>query len=478
MSPRILNGKAITKMQAAVTAVIIIVAIIAGIAYYILTGPAPTPTPATLTPKTPTPATPTPATPTPATPTPATPTPATPTPATPTPATPTPATPTPLPLQGQILKIGLVDPLSGANAPFGVHAKRGLEMAVEEINAAGGILGAYVQLIVEDCAGDPKVSVTATEKLITVDKCQVIRGGFMSSVAAAMSEVTEKYEVPFVTTGGCAKSILEKGYKYIFRMPTNTTTFNEIAVDFLREVIKPKKVAIMHNSLLMGVENKDAFLYWVNKRGLNWEIVSIDSYDITSLDFKPLLQKIKSLNPDVLVIAGYLMDLALLSKQMVEIEFTPVVFENGGAGTQLLQLIDLSGEALKNWICEIDWWPDRQYPNATLIHQKSLEVWSRYGFPLESAFCYSYVGMYVVKSAVEKAKSLDPKKIRDAIATTEVNIPWYGPIKFYPNGQSTVRTVIVQVQDARANEPWQAHGLTYHTIWPPPYNSSTLIMPR
>jgi branched-chain amino acid transport system substrate-binding protein len=388
-----------------------------------------------------------------------------------------PPTPPPPPLTGQIFKVGLVSPLSGANAPFGLAGKRGVEWATEEINAAGGILGAFIQLLVEDSAGDPKIAVSATEKLITVDRCQVVRVAFGSPETLAAMEVTEKYEIPLVTVGCSADSITMKGYRYIFRVTSNSTSYNFLIGGFLKESVKPKTLAFMYENRVTDIEAVKAFTNYTLTYKPGWEIVASEVFPVGALDLKPLLEKLKLLNPDVLYLAGYLTSTALALKQMKEIGWRPkLILCAGAAGLQTPEIFHVAGEDAKYCLATNPFWCDRVYPNATYIQELGLKCWNKYNYPMDFQVFPGYTGMWLLKMAIEKCKSLDPKAIRDALATTEFYIPWYGKTRFYSNGQMLTYDAIIQVQDARPDEPWQYNGLTFHTIWPPPYNSSKLML--
>jgi branched-chain amino acid transport system substrate-binding protein len=446
---KLFSRSAVTKVQAVIVAVIIVVVVIAGATYYFVTIPPPTPTP-----------------------TPATPTPATPTPATPTPATPTPATP---PLTGQVLKVGLVVPLTGPNAPFGLQAKLGAEWAADEINAEGGILGAFVQVLVEDTGGDPKVAVTATEKLITVDRCQVIRAAFQSAAVLAAMEVTEKYEVPMLTIGASVDEITGKGYKYIFRVGPNSSMIAPEVINFVARYYKPKTIVIMHENSVFGTSHAQRLQEYIPKMHPEWQILAVEPYDAKGLDFKPLLQKVRELNPDCLIWVPYLTDAALILKQMAEMEYKPRYFVIGG--TPDLSYIELLGEYGHYLINTCDYWPDRAYPNATLAYDLALKCWNKYQKPFAFQLTMAYLGMQILKEAVEYCKSLNPKDIANALRTAKMYIPWWGEVYFYPNGQIKFVELFAQIQPAKANEPWNCQRWTFHVIWPPPYNSTMPVFP-
>jgi branched-chain amino acid transport system substrate-binding protein len=384
------------------------------------------------------------------------------------------ATLTPQPLKGQILKVGLVAPLTGPMASFGEQGKRGMEMAIDEINSAGGILGAQVQMIVENFAGDPKVAVAATEKVITVDKVQVVRVAFHSSSILAAMEVTEKYGIPLVTIGGVADEITTRGYKYIFRVCSNTTQVCSCLIEYVAKYFKPKTVAILHEQSLMGQSyvNKDKEI--IRTLYPEWRILTIEPYDAAGLDFKPLLEKVRAMNPDVLIIHPYLTDLVLMLKQMDEIGYRPNMIISGGVPN--LSLIEMLGDVGHYRVLVAEFWCDRAY-NPSDMRAIALKFWKRYGTAFDFQAANGYLGMYIIKKAIEECGSLDPKAIRDALAKVDFEVPWFGHVKFLPNGQLIYSPQVLQIQPANPDEPWNAKGWTYHTVYPPEFATAEVKTP-
>jgi branched-chain amino acid transport system substrate-binding protein len=380
----------------------------------------------------------------------------------------------PPPLEGQTLKIGLILPLTGAQAPFGLRAKWGSEWAAEKINEVG-IKGAKIQLFVEDNAGDPKVTVSATEKLITVDKCQVIRVAFISGCALAAMEVCEKYEVPLITIRCVADDITLKGYKYIFRIGPNSTMAALADMIYIKEYLKPKRVAIIHEPGVYGTSLQKRWIELTDQLKPGWEIVSVQTYTAGTLDFRPILQLVKEANPDVLVTYPYLTDGALILKQAREIGLDiPYKFPSA---VGCLDFLQLTGRDALGVHVSVEYWPDRNYPNPTLIREMATECWNRYHVAMDQDVMAAYIGIYFVSKAVEDCESLNPKKIRDSLARITIDVPFFAKdAHFYPNGQFTWTYHIAQVQEARPNEPWQVEGLTLHTVFPHPYNSTVPIL--
>src|SRR5512136_2275395 len=152
----------------------------------------------------------------------------------------------------ETVKVGVLLPLTGAQAKFGEIEKRSFEMAAEEINAAGGVKGSKVALLFEDDTGKADVGRAAVEKLISRDKVPVITGGYASQVTAAATAVAQQFKVPFLVTTGSADEITEKGYDYVFRINPTASEYPEAAESFLREVAKVKTAALLFESTQFG----------------------------------------------------------------------------------------------------------------------------------------------------------------------------------------------------------------------------------
>jgi branched-chain amino acid transport system substrate-binding protein len=380
-------------------------------------------------------------------------------------------------LEGQEIRVGVVLPLSGALSTFGQQGRRGVELAAEEINGANGILGAKIKLFVEDFAGDPKVALTATEKLITVDKVHIVTGAYMSAAIAVMQEPCERYKVPLLAIGGAADELTAKGYKYFFRNVQSASEFTQATMEFVNEVIKPKTVGIVYEKTLRGESTKNAFLKLAEQ--YKFTVAAEEGYPVGSLDFKPLIEKLKAANPDVLLFVAYITDAVLLAKQMDEVGYKPkaVVVE---AGMQNIDLLELAGRYVKGWFIQTQYWPDRNYPDYNEVYKVGLKFWQRFGKPLDNIACDGYLNLYILKDAIERAKSLDTEAIRNAIAETDLHIPWFGHIKYGPNGHriNALETfAMCQILPAKPNTPWQANGLSFYAVWPEKMKTTEPIYP-
>jgi branched-chain amino acid transport system substrate-binding protein len=231
------------------------------------------------------------------------------------------------------VKVGVVLPLTGAEAKFGEIEKRSFDMALEEINAKGGIKGEPLELIVEDDTGRPDVGRSVVEKLITKDKVVMVGGGYSSSVTYAVAGVCQQNKMPFLVNTGAADNITSSGWDYIFRLNPPVSEYAGAIESMLTEVIKPKTVAILHENTLFGTSGAKSFEETCKK--LEYKVLLKEGYEAGGIDFKPILVKVRQLNPDILYMVSYIMDASLLMKQAKELKLTPKMFIGGAAGFTL-----------------------------------------------------------------------------------------------------------------------------------------------
>lgn len=351
------------------------------------------------------------------------------------------------------IKVGIILPLTGEQAKFGEIEKRSFEMAAEEINSKGGVNGKKLELLFEDDTGKPDVGRSATEKLISRDKVPVLTGGYSSSVTAAATAVAQQFKVPFLVTTGSADQITESKYDYIFRINPPASEYPAAVVTFLEQVVKPKTAVILHENSLFGQSSAKSFEEDCQK--LKISVLAKEGYHKGAVDFKPLLTKVKALNPDLVYMVSYVMDASLLIRQAKELDFNPKLFIGGAAGFTLPEFRKNAGDATE-FVYSATLWVDAvPYPGAKEYYQKYLEKFKE---PTEYHGAEAYASMYVVADALKRAKSITPKDVREALLTTNM-MTAFGPVKFVSYDKKTQQnklpTFMVQ---------WQKGNL--ETVWP------------
>ncbi|HXX58817.1 MAG TPA: ABC transporter substrate-binding protein [Thermodesulfovibrionales bacterium] len=355
-------------------------------------------------------------------------------------------------------------PLTGKQAKFGEMMKRSYEMAAEEINAKGGIKKKKIALSFEDSGGKPETARAIVEKLIDVKKQPIIVGEYTSACAKAAAAVAEERKTPYLIVASADDNITQQNYKYVFRQNDVNSHYADGLVSFMKDVVKPKTVAILYESSAFGTSGAEAMEKDAEKLGM--KVLLKEKYEAGSVDFKPLLTKIKAAQPDVIYMISYVMDASLLMKQIKELRLDAKLFAGGAAGFAIPEFIENAKDAADYVVSATLWTEDLKYPGARAYADKYK---AKYGaFPsYHGASAYS--ALFVVKNAIEKAKDWTPDKIRDALKTTDM-MTAFGPIKFenkegYQN-QNFMPTLAIQVQKGQ-----------FETIWPEQLASKKYIYP-
>ncbi len=371
------------------------------------------------------------------------------------------------------VRVGIVLPLTGSQAKFGEIEKRSFEMAAEEINGKGGVRGSKLELLFEDDTGKPDVGRSAVEKLVSRDKVPVVTGGYSSSVTQAAVAVAPQYKVPFLVTTGSADEITEKGYEYVFRINPPASEYSEAAESFLRDVAKVKTAALLFESTQFGQSSAKEVDEMFARLGVR--LLLKEQYAAGAIDFKPILTKVKSLNPDVLYMVSYVMDASLLMRQAKELNINPRLFVGGGAGFTLPEFAKSAGKA-SEYVDSATLWSEnlgrKDYPGAKEYFDRFRK---RYGSDTEYHGAEAYASLYVVADALKRAKSLEPNDVRDALAATDMKTA-FGPVKFVAYGKKTQQnrlpTFLVQWQKGRLETVWPASVATKKYLFPtPPWKS-------
>ena len=242
-----------------------------------------------------------------------------------------------VPALAENVRIGVVSPLSGSAATYGADQQRGAELAADEINAKGGILGGRkIELVYEDDKGTPQGGVAAVQKLISVKQVKAITGGTNSSVVLAQSAVT-KGRILQVNAAAQADAITEQGNPWLFQI-NNTVSANSTAFNtYIVSVLKPKTVAYMGENTEF---NKTVLeLLRAQLKAANIELVNVSIYGAETNDFTSIITKIKSLNPEMLYVSdAYPARAAQLWKQVRQLGgFPKEVMSPGVIGPGMLK---------------------------------------------------------------------------------------------------------------------------------------------
>ena len=341
----------------------------------------------------------------------------------------------------ETVKIGLVCPVTGSAAAYGETMVNSAKIAVEEINAAGGIDGKYqLELLIEDDEGTPAKSVTAAQKLINQDGIKVLIGAQASSCTLAVMEVTAAAGVPQIAPASTALSIVQLGNEWIFRNaaadPLQTSQVLAYAVDELGA----KSIAILHEATDYGVGGADLLEQYAAEQGIT--VTTRESYNTGDTDFSVQLTKIASGNPDVVMVWGFYSEGALILKQAKQ--YSVDVPFMGGTGWASPMLVTLAGDAANGIFFSTPFSPANPAENVQ-SYVKAYEAACNGSDP-DFNGAQTYDSVYLIKKAIEECGSTDSAKIRDAMKnSTEPLHGVSGNIQFDETGEVIKDVNIVTV---------------------------------
>jgi branched-chain amino acid transport system substrate-binding protein len=355
-------------------------------------------------------------------------------------------------------------PLTGTNAKFGEIEKKSYEIAMEEINAAGGIKGRKVVLEFEDSQGKPEISRSIAEKLIDVKKQPVIFGEYSSSSSKAIAAVAEERKVPYLVVTGATDDITQQNYKYVFRMNPTNAYYAVGLLSLFKEVVKPKSIAVLYESSDFGTSGADDMVKQSEKFGM--KVMLKEQYEKGAVDFRPILSKVKAARPDVIYMVSYVMDAALLMRQIKELRIDANLYAGGAAGFAIPEFIQNAKEASELVMTATLWSPQIKYPGAAEYAEKYKK---RHGDYPSYHGAEAYSALFVLKDVLTRAKSWTQDDIRVAMKATNM-MTAFGPIKFedkegYTN-QNFMDTLVMQVIKGK-----------HETIWPQKYASAKYVYP-
>jgi len=249
----------------------------------------------------------------------------------------------------EVFKIGALYPLSGPMALLGNHDMNGVELATDMFNEKGGVKGKKIKLIKAD-GPTPEAARSEAERLVNVEKLDVIFGTYSSSLSFVASSVTEKHKKIYWETGAIADNITQRNFKYLFRMCSKASDFGNAAADFsmkklakdLKIDLKDLKICIMHEDSLYGTSVMGAAGKRLKEGGV--KVLAQESYSKSVTDLSPLVMKFKTLKPDFVLATCYANDAILWQRQMREMNFNIKAMVGSGGGHGILDFAKATGK--------------------------------------------------------------------------------------------------------------------------------------
>jgi branched-chain amino acid transport system substrate-binding protein len=335
------------------------------------------------------------------------------------------------------IKIGLLAPTTGFAAADGESMVNAVKLAVNQVNAQGGLLGKKVELVCYDDAADSKQAVALGHKMIGQDKVVAAVGGSYSMPTRAVAPVFDDEEIPFVAAYALHPDVT-KG-DYTFR--TGFLGGNEgMAAGYVAvKLLKAKRVALLTSDNDYG-RTLAAGLNEYLKEAPEVKVVSTQTYPMSEKDFKPYLSKIKEAKPDVVFASGYYFQTGPILKQAKEMGITARFVGEEGADSP--KTIEIAGPAAEGLVIVTDL--DRDDPRP-IVKTFLKEYRGTYKTEPDMVGASGYDAFMVIADAIRRAKSLDHKAIRDAIAATKNFNGLTGVLKNFDKAGESIKPVQVQV---------------------------------
>jgi branched-chain amino acid transport system substrate-binding protein len=243
------------------------------------------------------------------------------------------------------IKVGSVLSLTGDLAEYGMRCREGIDMAVEEINANGGINGRPLQVVYEDDKGVPTEGVAAFNKLTTLDKVPVVIGAVSSSVTLAIEPIATRQQIFLFSPVSSSPKIPGKS-KYLYTMwPPDTLEARALA-EFAKERLNKSKVAILYVDSEYGLGLMEQFRNRAQELGM--QVVATEAYPLNNKDFRLVIPKIKQANPDFIFLAGYHKEMAFATKEIREAGMDQQIF--GNTDYEVDELLKIAGKAAEGAI--------------------------------------------------------------------------------------------------------------------------------
>jgi len=312
------------------------------------------------------------------------------------------------------IKIGEYASLTGKEASFGQQSHKGLTLAIEELNAAGGVLGKKLELITEDNQTKPGESATAVKKLISRDKVVALIGEVASGRSLEAAPIAQAAKIPMIAPAATNPKVTQTG-NYIFRVCFIDPFQGTVMAKFAQTDLKAKKVAVLSsvsNAYSVGLAKFFKETFTANG-GI---IVSEKNFSEGDKDFRAQLTAVKAAGADAVFVPSYYTEAALIARQARDLGLNVPFF--GGDGWVADQLLEIGGEALNGCYYSTHFSPENQDPVVQAFVKKFKARWGANENP-DAFAALGYDAAYVLVDAIKRAGSTEGPKLRDALAATK-----------------------------------------------------------
>jgi branched-chain amino acid transport system substrate-binding protein len=364
------------------------------------------------------------------------------------------------------VRLGAVVPITGRYAAGGAQVRAGYEIAIEDINAAGGVMigGQRVRLEMQllDDESDPTKTVSRLEAL-GQDRVHVYLGGFGSDLHAAAAAVAEKNRIPYCGVAFALHAVHERGLKFLFSPFPKSPDIAVETYRFLNSSVaadqRPRKVAIFQERTDWGRELADIWTARSSENG--YQVVLRADYAPLTRDLSDVILRAKNAGAEAVFALPTPPDGITLVRQMKELDFSPrvIMMIRAADAVSWAQSLGKDGDDI---LLAPGWHNGVKFPGVSQLNAKHQQ---RFGRPADVITGPSYACVRIVANAVERAGRVDSAAIRDALAATNIQTV-VGPVRFRPDGTGVVQTMFVQWQAGKQELVWPRSQATANLRYP------------
>jgi len=365
------------------------------------------------------------------------------------------------PTTGSTLVFGAAVSLTGAQSKEGGLTKQGYDLWLDWINARGGIVVNNVKHPVaikyEDDQSNANLSATLVQKLITDEKANFILGPYGSAATASDAVIAEKNGIPMVEANGAAQSIFNKGYKFTFGVLSPANKYLTGVIDMAATLSpQPTTIAMLAANDSFSLEVSKAVEDYATTKGMT--VVFTKSYPAAAPDVSGLISQAKAANPDIVMNSGHLAESIAINKAAKQLGLNAKIFAYS-VGPSTPDFISALG-ADANYVYDgSQWTPQVKYKPSFYLsvsdYVKAYQTKYNSTDPPDYHVAESTAGCLAFEKAIENAGSLDPSKVRDALAALDV-MTFFGQIKFDSRGLNIYKPMVVE----------QIQSGTHYTVFP------------
>ena len=317
------------------------------------------------------------------------------------------------------VRIGGLWPLTGDLAKLGEETKQGMELAVDEINAAGGLKGlggAKLEIVWADTQGKPDTGISEVERLAQQEKVVAIIGAYQSGVTTPATQAAERLKVPFVVAMAVSDKITERGFKYTFRTCPKASWYAKDQVTFAKDLkdlvgLTIKKVALLHEDTDFGESTAAGQKKYLAEAGM--EVTIEVKYPASAADLTTEVSKVKATNPDAVMTVTYLNDAILIAQAREALKMGNIPFVDAAGGTVDPEFIKRLGPIAEGWLTMIEY--TKYAVGAKDLNDRFLK---RYKVDITGNGAYAYQTAWILADALNRAGKADRDAVRDALAKT------------------------------------------------------------